>query len=450
MLQDFISFIQKYALIPPEKSMLLAVSGGVDSVVMTHLFHEAGFQFAIAHANFHLRDAESDEDQEFVRQIALHLKVPFFTTSLNTKQLQSQPGISIQMAARKLRYEWFEQLRIEKHYDLIATGHHHDDLIETFFINLLRGTGLAGLHGIPIRQGNIIRPLLFATREEILGYAIKHKLAFREDSTNAQTHYLRNKIRHELLPIVERIQPQYRETIGHTVKLIADAELMIKSVIREKEKNLFHHKNGQVEIAIPSLMELNPTFPWLYALLSPFGFNEESIHDLINALEGTSGKQFFSNTHRLTKDRNKLIICSLSETNNQLSKATYLIGEPDETLEEPVRLKLETQKNSPGLDLTADSSIALIDKARLTFPLVLRKWKPGDCFYPFGMNRKKKLSDFFIDEKIPLPEKERIWLLCSNQKIVWIIGHRIDHRFRVTNQTREILQITLIRNHPAI
>jgi tRNA(Ile)-lysidine synthase len=441
MIHALINFISRHQLVPAEAKLLLAVSGGVDSVVMAHLFADAGWRFAIVHANFHLRGSESDEDQEFVAQLAEKLKVPFFAKSLNAKQMQSEPGISTQMAARELRYAWFEQLRVDESFDLIATAHHQDDQIETFFINLLRGTGLAGLHGIPLKQGFIIRPLLFATRDEILAFARKQDLTYREDSSNAQTHYLRNKIRHELLPIVASIQPKYRDTLSHSMRLIRESESMLESVIREKEKALLKKKEGQIELSIPALLELSPLFPWLYALLSPFGFNAETLHDLVKGLEGSSGKQYFSTTHQITKDRNTLIICPLTESDKVQTKESYFIPESETKLEDPIPLQWETKNNAPDFPLVQDASIALIDRSKLTFPLTLRKWKPGDYFHPFGMTKKKKLSDFFVDEKIPLPEKEKIWLLCSDDKIVWIIGHRMDNRFRVTENTQEILEV---------
>lgn len=445
MLTQFNSFIENHLLVASGQSTLLAVSGGIDSMVMAELFHRAGFRFGIAHANFQLRGEESDGDERFVRDIAGKYAVRYFTEKFSTKEYAEQHRISIQMAARELRYRWFEEVRYADGFDLIATAHHLDDQVETFFINLLRGTGIAGLHGIPVKNGKIIRPLLFATREEISEFAAKHELSCREDRTNRETRYIRNRIRNKLMPVLRSIQPDYIRQITGTIGRIQDTESVLISCIDDLRLRLIRAEGERLIIQIRELRPLDPLAAWLYELLSPFGFNPSTIGDLTRALDQDSGRTFHSSSHRIVKDRDRLIIMPAPKDEPPRTGEEFLIGDTISEITFPIVLTFRTVSRKRGHQISADRYCATLDREKLTFPLALRKWNAGDSFQPLGMTRKKKLSDFFIDEKISIPEKEECWLLCSGDRIVWVIGYRIDHRFRVSSRSRELLVVEFVQ-----
>ncbi|MFH1296545.1 MAG: tRNA lysidine(34) synthetase TilS [Bacteroidota bacterium] len=444
MLQNFKSFIDEQKLFEPVDRVLLAVSGGLDSVVMVDLFHHAGYPFGIAHANFQLRGEESEGDERFVETLARHFSVPFFTTRFPTSDFADVRKISIQMAARELRYEWFETIRRKEGFYWIATAHHLDDQAETFFINLFRGTGISGLHGIPARQGKVIRPLLFATREDILRFSRKHQLSFREDSSNSSHKYTRNKIRHQLFPLLHSIEPNYAKQITATIRRVQETESILKPLIEKCRKSLIRPVKDHWTIQLVELRKLSPLSAWLYELLTPFEFNEATIRDLIRSLDLESGKAFLSPTYRIIKDRNQLIITKIPSAEQPASTEEYLVDEATKQVTKPIRLSIQSFTRESGYQISADKNRATLDKKKLSFPLILRRWQPGDYFYPLGMNNRKKLSDFFIDEKIPIPGKEECWLLCSGNRIVWVIGHRIDHRYRVSTRSRELLVVDFL------
>ncbi|MCK9202990.1 MAG: tRNA lysidine(34) synthetase TilS [Bacteroidales bacterium] len=446
-------FISENDLFSPDSHILLAVSGGIDSVVMTDLFYRAGYHFGIAHCNFQLRDKESQDDEQFVRDLAAKLKVPFFVKKFDTSGLAAQEGISIQMAARKLRYEWFEETRSDHHFDFIATAHHLDDQIETFFINLIRGTGIQGLHGIMPKKGRIIRPMLFTSRKEIETYAFSHPISWREDRSNSETKYLRNKIRIEILPLMKSINPDFLNGITGAIHQIRNIEAIWKDEVNRTRQKIIHETGHEIRIDIPKLARLKPLQPLAWELLSPYGFNETVIHDLLSSLQKESGKVFFSKTYRLIKNRDELILeplgISVSDSPSGHSRYAgpeqqYLIDYGDFITETPLSLRFSIKTIDQKFEIPLTPSIASLNLSRLSFPLILRRWQTGDTFYPFGMNKKKKLSDFFIDHKFSLPDKENCWLLCSGKQIVWVIGYRIDHRFRITSRTEKILQVELI------
>ena len=441
MLQEFQSFIKKNDLFSPDNRLLLAVSGGLDSVVMTELFQQSGYPVGIAHCNFQLRSDESDQDEEFVQKIAKKFNIPFFTKRFPTSTYAKERKISVQMAARELRYDWFEEIRATKGFDFIATAHHRDDQIETLFINLLRGTGIAGLHGIPAKQGHLVRPLLFASKEEIKIHAKAKQLSYREDSSNTSLKYTRNRIRHQLIPLLHSIQPDYAGNISTTINRIRDTESILRPIIEETSKKLIRKQQDHWVINIGNLMELQPLQVWLCELLLPFGFNETSVRDLVSHLYGESGKSFYSSEYRIVKDRDNLILTHRSKTEQPEDHDEYIIKGGETNCYLPLRLQLQIVTRTPDYRISGSCNQATLDNNKLTFPLTIRKWKPGDFFHPYGMNKRKKLSDFFIDEKISIPEKENTWLLYSGSRIVWVIGHRIDHRFRVTTRTKDLLII---------
>jgi len=446
MLKEFKAFIVSEKLFGPNDKILLAVSGGIDSVVMAELFHRAGYSFGIAHCNFGLRGMESDADEAFVERLSGKYKVPFFTKRYLTAKEAKEKGISIQMAARELRYLWFNELLEKEKYYAVATAHHLDDQVETFFINLLRSTGIAGFHGILPRQGNLIRPLLFSYRDNIEAFARKYRLAFREDSSNAEIKYLRNKIRHEVIPVFRELNPAFPHILTETIKRMRETEIIFRNSVEETRKKILRKDKKGTHIRIAELGKLAPAGIFAFELLSPFGFNEAVILDILHSFHDPSGKIFYSPTHLLIKNREELILNPLpGKEESLLMNAEFLIAEGKKEIRKPIHLSfLEKPK---GIKSTIDPSkeIATLDVRKIVFPLILRRWKKGDSFYPFGMNKKKKLSDYFIDRKLSIPEKENAWLLCSGNYIIWIVGQRIDHRFRVTSQTKEVLQIRWLK-----
>ncbi|HET6225245.1 MAG TPA: tRNA lysidine(34) synthetase TilS [Bacteroidia bacterium] len=444
MQQELLSYIQQEHLFNSKDKILLTVSGGIDSVVMCELFHKAGLQFAIAHCNFQLRADESEGDEQFVKKLAATYKVAFHHTRFDTKTYVKQHKLSTQAAARELRYDWFEKIRKENNYHYIATAHHQGDVIETFFINLIRGTGISGLRSIVPKQGKIIRPLLFTTRKAIQAYAEKNKITYREDSSNASDNYLRNKIRHHLLPVLNEFSPVAESSIMHSIEKLRDAEIVYKQTIDEVRSRICKAERDTIRISISELKKLNPVSAYLYELLKPYGFKGSVTNDILSILNEVSGKEFFGTTHRLVKDRDFLLLQPLPSTLE--IPQVYLISKDQLDLETPVfNLEFRTENFSSEKTISKTADIVMIDLDKLKFPLTIRKWQTGDRFQPLGMKGKKKLSDFFIDKKLSLLEKESTWLLCSDDEIVWIIGLRLDERFKVTEKTKTVFCISLIR-----
>ena len=434
MLNEFIKYCKKEKLFSEDDKILLAVSGGIDSVVMAELFFLAEYDFGIAHCNFKLRGKDSDKDEKFVKNLATKFKVPFFIKRFDTYKYSDENKISIQMAARELRYYWFTELLEKEDYKYTATAHHRDDSIETFFINLIRGTGISGLHGILPKQGNLIRPLLFAGRDEIEVFKKENKIKFREDKSNLSDKYLRNKIRHKLIPVIKEIEPEIEKVMQKNISRFSETENIYFKEIEKREKKIVKKETGKIIISIDELRKLKSLKTYLYEFLLPFNFTFSDVENITISLEGISGKQFYSPTHRLLKDRNNLIIAPLSE--NEIQE--FFIEKTDKGILSPLRLKIKIEKN---IELSSDKNIACLDYSKLEFPLILRKWKRGDVFVPFGMTGKKKLSDFFIDQKLSIIQKEQIWLLCSGENIVWIVGHRIDNRYRITKNTKQVFKL---------
>ncbi|MFD0860873.1 tRNA lysidine(34) synthetase TilS [Sungkyunkwania multivorans] len=413
--------------------LLVAVSGGLDSMVLAHLCIKAKLKIAIAHCNFKLRDADSDMDEEFVRAFAKKSGVQFFSANFDTASYAKKNKISVQMAARELRYQWFEEIAKESGFDHILTAHHADDVIETFLINLSRGAGLDGLTGIPAINDNIARPLLPFAREDILHYAKDQKLSWREDGSNAETKYLRNKIRHEIVPSLKELNPSFIHSFQRTLRYLNGSQALVAKHINEYKQVLFNREDGVYRIPISHLKNLNPRPAYLYELFKEFGFTEWD--DVAALIDAQTGKQIFSKTHRLLKDRESLFI---QEIQPKVRKRSFLIEDDESSTTKPINLKLE----SVAYVLAEGPRIAHLDKEKLKFPLTVRRWENGDYFYPAGMQGKKKLSKFFKDEKFSLIAKENQWLLCDAEHIVWVIGKRLDERFKVTKSTKQILKIT--------
>jgi tRNA(Ile)-lysidine synthase len=432
-----------------DKNLLIAISGGIDSVVLTHLFHKLNFKISLAHCNFSLRGKESNEDEEFVIALGEKLQIPTYSIKFETEEYAKEKGISTQMAARELRYDWFQKIAKEKNIDYIITAHQKDDVLETFLINLTRGTGLDGLTGIPEIQGNIVRPFMIFTRNEILVYAAKRKIEWQEDRTNSSIRYVRNKIRHKVVPVLKELNPNLLETFYNTLENLKGSQQIVKDRIRNvKEKITKTHKN-ELHFSIPELKKLSNPKIYLFELLKEYGFTEWN--DVADLLDCQSGKQVFSKMHRLLKDREVLI---LSDILQQEEFDSFEIFENTAEINLPIALKFETvtipldTKNHQNKVLEElifdDKNTISIDFDKIEFPLILRKWQKGDFFFPIGMNGKKKVSKFFKDEKLSLIDKENSWLLCSKNEIVWVIGKRLDDRFKVTKSTSKILKIDQI------
>ncbi len=439
MLGVFNDYIKKHKLFEPEDQILMALSGGIDSMVMADLFLKGDFHVAVAHCNFLLRGEESDGDEKFVEAFCLEHGLKLHVERFETKEFARNKGISIQMAARQLRYSWFETIRKSYGYQYIALAHNLDDVIETCFINLSRGTGIRGLTGIKQKTGKIIRPILFATREEIITYCNENQIRFREDSSNQTVKYSRNRIRHHVIPEFLTINPRFRKNIIETISNLNDVEQVYRETIENKKNEIIREHGGKVLISIPKLKNLHPVATYLYEYVRPYHFSKQTVEDIINSLEGIAGKQFFSPTHRMIKDREELIITELPENEREL----FYIEEDVIHVSQPIPVSF-TQSTVPReLQFPRDKKVAFIDLDLLDFPLIIRKWRKGDYFQPLGMKNIKKLSDYFIDNKFSIHDKENTWILTSGNKIVWIMGHRIDERFKITDRTTRMLVVEL-------
>ncbi len=424
---------QKFPVLTQQK-ILLACSGGVDSMVLAQLLLDSKYNFAIAHCNFKLRDAESDEDEHFVINWAKIHSVEVFTVAFQTKEYAKSKGISTQMAARELRYAWFYELAEKYQLDYIATAHHLDDDLETFLINLSRGSGIKGLLGIPAVNNKIIRPLLPFTQEEILQFAHQKGITWREDSSNQTNDYLRNTLRHNVIPQFKEVTPQLTRHFLKTKQHLVQTNHLVEDYISLIQHWVVEEKDKEIYLDIEKLTKLPHTQALLYELLAPFGFtNWEDVNHL---LEAQSGKFVLSEKFRLLKDRGVLII---SERKKETEEKQFLISEEINEISHPFSMRLEKVST---LNKTEPNTV-FIDNSLLKYPLILRKWQEGDYFYPFGMKGKKKISKFFKDEKLSLAEKEKAWVLSSENKIVWIVGYRLDNRFKVTDKTHQIVKIAV-------
>ncbi|MDU8886280.1 tRNA lysidine(34) synthetase TilS [Yeosuana sp. MJ-SS3] len=435
MLKNFQEHINLKLDFLKESKLLIAISGGIDSVVLTHLCAKTNFNISLAHCNFNLRGKESDADEDFILKLAENLNLEVFIQNFSTEDYANEKKLSIQMAARELRYHWFVELAEQLNFDYILTAHHADDNLETFLINLTRGTGLDGLTGIPEINDKIVRPLLKFSREHIEAYAKDNNLNWREDSSNASTKYVRNKLRHEVIPNLKEINSQLLQSFNNTLQHLKDVNEIVEDRIEAVSDDVVKHiSKSEIHYNIAEIQKLNNPKAYLYELLKDYNFNEWD--DVLNLLKAQSGKFITSDSHRLLKDREKLILSKKHSDNYNVIS----ISEVSQHIEIPIgRLNLELVKQ---IEETGISSI-YVDKDLLKFPLYVRQWEKGDYFYPFGMHGKKKLSKYFKDEKLSLLEKENTWLLCSENDIVWIINKRLDNRFKITEATEKIVKITL-------
>ncbi|GAB2561482.1 tRNA lysidine(34) synthetase TilS [Spirosoma areae] len=441
--RNFLGYINDNKLFNSTDCVLLAVSGGVDSVVMAELFHRTQQPFAIAHVNFSMRGAESDNDALFVKNKAEQYGVPFHLTRFATAAVAAERGISIQMAARELRYDWFAQVLQEHAYACVATAHHQNDVLETIVLNLTRGTGLAGLHGIAPRQNAIVRPLLFANRDQLLAYAEAQSLAYREDSSNADDKYARNRIRHHVVPVLTDLNPGLWQTMPRTVERLRAAETLMQSELDRSWRETMEQQNEKKLLPIAKLLALSELSFRLAEWLRPFGFTTDQARLMAESLAQPVGQQFLSATHRITHERNGLLLESLP---TQIDYEITLTDWPTTPVAVTDRFELTIELFDKPTDFTppTDPNMACLDADRLAFPLTIRPWRQGDRFRPLGLNGHKLVSDVLNDLKLSRSEREQTAVLLSGDEIVWIIGLRIGHSFRVTGETRHIAQFRFV------
>lgn len=438
MLSQLQDHLNKYLPFLKDKKLLLATSGGIDSMVMAELFRRSGYDISIAHCNFGLRGEESDGDENFVKEYANENNIPYFVTLFDTKLFASDNKLSVQVAARQLRYLWFDELLAENNLDFLLTAHHLDDSIETFLINFTRGTGLQGLTGIPQQNGKIVRPLLPFTRDEIERYANDNNILWREDSSNASDKYLRNKLRHDVVPALKALNLSFTDSFQNTLSHLQQAHSMVADASVLVYKQVVTEKAGQKHINIAELKRLPNYTAYIHYWLSSFGFTAwEDIYALVDA---QSGKQIISDNFRLLKDRDMLIL----EPVKSNDETEYRIEAGVREITNPIHLKVSGCETESSPE---NCNEIYVDAQKLKFPLVVRKWRKGDYFYPLGMSgQKKKVSKYFKDKKLSLSEKEDTWILCSENQIVWIILKRADERFKTDKNTTQTLKIEVLNN----
>lgn len=433
MLTKFQNHIEQNFAQLKDKKLLLAVSGGIDSMVLLDLFYKLRFDICVVHCNFQLRGKESDGDEMLVREICQERYIPYFIETFDTLEFAKENKLSIQLAARKLRYDWFQEI-ISLGFDYVLTAHHLDDNVETFLINFTRGTGLEGLTGIPAQNGNIIRPLLPFSRLEIENYALENKIQWREDSSNASDKYFRNKLRHDIVPILKELNTGFLDSFQNTLDHLQQVESLVNDASKLVYEKVVEVKENQLEIHLISLLQFKNYKAYLYQWLKAYGFS--AWNDIYDLVEAQSGKQVFSETHFLLKDREKLILSERKLSNNS---EVFIIESLDSKVNIPLKLRFYKGVNI----FETHSNCIFVDESKLKFPLTIRKRQEGDYFYPSGMNGKKKLSKYFKDEKYSLLDKENQWLLCSQDQIVWVIGKRVDNRFTSNETTQNSIKIVL-------
>ncbi len=459
LLQKFQDHTRLQNLFAAKDKLLLAVSGGVDSVVLCELCRQAGYDFVIAHCNFKLRGKESERDKEFVMALAKKYHVEFLTRDFETEQYAAEKKISTQEAARKLRYDWFKELIDNRQYTIdkgstriedpncplpianwLLTAHHADDNIETLMMNFFRGTGLHGLTGIPEKTGYIRRPLLSFSKDELLGFAKENKLEFVEDSSNQSSKYTRNFFRNELIPAISKVYPQVKENLQNNINRFKDIERLYEHSVGEIKKKLCKKKGNETHIPVKQLMQYDNR-ALIYAIISAYGFSEKQIDEVIKLAGSDSGKYISSpdGQYRFIRHRHWFIISPVISV-----ESGYIIIEKSMGNVQYAMGNLELKELSvASCQLPIANFTACLDLKEISFPLLLRKWKTGDYFYPLGMKKKKKVARFLMDLKLSRSDKEKVWVIESNKRIAWVMGHRIDDRFKVTDKTTNVQQLTL-------
>jgi tRNA(Ile)-lysidine synthase len=434
--KEFQAHIESKKLFNSENRILVALSGGIDSVVLCHLLKRLNYNFSVAHCNFQLRDIDSEKDEFFCENLATELGLKFHNIRFETKKHAAENKLSIQMAARELRYKWFKELRVQNEYDYVVTAHHMNDQVETLLLNLVRGTGLKGITGIPEKKNHVIRPLLIFTRSEIETYAKNNSLVFREDNSNSDEKYARNILRKKVIPIIKEINPSLEKTIFNNLKNFKEAYFVSQDYLNEKFE-VFNLKLDQDEnrLSIVQLKKEGHLNFFLHGILSKFGFNTSQIENAAELLDSISGKEIHSTDYFILKDRENLIIKRKER------------GEFKEVIIDHLPIKLEipncefTTQNINEIDLAKVLNVVYFDAEKIELPLKIRRWKSGDKFYPTGMQGSKKLSDYFVGIKASKIEKNSALILECGGEIMWIMGKRIDRRFSITEQTKKVLSV---------
>jgi tRNA(Ile)-lysidine synthase len=455
LLEKFTAYIKQQHLFQSKDKLLLAVSGGVDSIVLCELCKQAGYDFAIAHCNFQLRGEESERDEKFVRELGKKYDVEVLVKKFDTLEFAKRMSIGTQEAARGMRYIWFLNISVEKmqlntgwHVTIypdspkwwVATAHQLNDNIETLLMNFFKGTGIKGLRGISktadMMLPNLIRPLLFATRKEIEEFAIENNLSWVEDSSNASDKYTRNYFRNKLIPAIQQVFPEVESNLADNISRFKEVEMLYNQAVQLHKQKLIEEKGNEIHIPVLKLQKTKPVATVIYEIIKDYNFTSHQTEDVITLLQSESGKYIQSSTHRIIKNRKWLIISP-----NQTAAAQNILIEESDKQITFTEGKLQIEKYST-FNINHSPLTAQLDLSQIKFPLLLRKWKQGDYFYPLGMQKKKKLSRFFIDQKLSLTQKEKVWVVESNKKILWVIGMRIDDRFKITDKTKEVLQIS--------
>lgn len=437
MLNKLVAFIESNQLFAKKNTFLIAASGGVDSVVLCHLFSKAKYDITIAHCNFQLRKDESDEDEAYTKQLASNLNVSFYSKKFDIKSYSKNNKISIQIAARNLRYEWFKSLLTTHQFNYIATAHHASDQAETVLYNLTKGCGISGLRGIPLKKENIIRPLLFATKEEIIQYAQENNLEWREDTSNQKNKYSRNLIRNQVIPKLKKINTGFEETMLRNIDRYKSIETFIAAEVSKIKFQYLFQSETNWTLNLAWLSEDYKIL--LQHILVDFGFNYFQFKNIYQSIN-SSGKSFYSDAYQLLIDRNQLFISPIKEKTGidiitiNKSKSKFCFGS--------YNFFLSIQKRNT-IKISKSLQIAYLDYDKIVFPFTIRNWKESDRFIPLGMKTEKKLSDFMIDEKIPVNLKKQIPIFISKNKIFWIAGFRIDDKFKITNITKKVLIIKI-------
>jgi len=435
MINNIKQFIAEKNLCKKDDRILLAISGGADSVCLFFALRELGYYFELAHCNFKLREKESNDDEAFVRLLAKKYGVKIHVKNFDTEKYSRENKISIQMAARDLRYNWFDELLSNNKLDYVATAHHKDDSIETFFINLIRGSGINGLTGIREKSNLIIRPLLNISRDEIELYLRKKNQLFRNDSSNSNVKYLRNKIRLHLVPLLKEMNPNIKQIISDEISILDSVSKIFQEQVECKRKELLKKKEGIYQIKIADLLKVDNLEVYFFEILKPFNFKE--VKQIIRSFSSQGGKKFISATHQLIVDRELIFISELGK-----EEVVIKIDKTDLEILHPLGFIFSISEDNK---IVKNSKIAKLDFDKLSFPLTLRKWSDGDKFKPFGMQNFKKLSDFFIDEKYSILDKQKQWILCSGDDIVWLVGKRIDDRYKINTNTKKVYIAKLLK-----
>lgn len=438
LLEAFEKNITAGKLFTKQDRLLVAVSGGVDSVVLATLCKRAGYNLSVAHCNFNLRGEDSLRDELFVKSFATQLDVPFYSVSFDTNTYAATNKMAIQEAARILRYEWFEKMRAENNFQYILTAHHADDTIETVLMNFFRGTGIKGLTGIPEKTDKIVRPLLFAKRSDLELFLQENRLSYVQDDSNLKNDYTRNFFRNVLLPQIRDVYPKADANVLRNIERLQETEILFKETITALNKKLLQQKGDQYYLPILLLQKTVAIKTVLHEIVKEYNFTAKQVPEIIDLMDSESGKYILSTTHRILHDRKLLIISKKEDTPQKMvvveGEGTYEFGDNQLVIQKMDKEKIVFD--------TAEQTI-FIDAAHIKFPLLLRPWRQGDYFYPLGMQKKKKLSKFFIDNKLSLAAKEKVWVLEMNKKIVWVVGRRIDDRFKINENSKNILKIQL-------